>query len=69
MTQNYPEKLRDILRSLHPDLGEEKINELTDQFYEIGLFLIRLWLKQHPKPPETGRSEEFPEKPRGPPTK
>jgi len=59
--QEEPEsqKLKRFLLAQHPDLSEEKIEELTSRYAEFGLLLIRIWFKKHPKSPNTGLSKDF----------
>lgn len=57
------QKLIKIIKAKNPNLGNDEIDKLTDQFSELGLFLVRLFLKQRSKPPKTLFSTEFEEKP------
>lgn len=61
-SRDYPEKLRKILETLKPNLSEEEIDRLTNQFSELGLFAVRLWLEQHSKTIKRGSATEFEEK-------
>lgn len=57
------QKLTKILKTKNPNLGDDEIDKMAGQISELGLFLVRLFLKQHSKPPKTLFSTEFEEKP------
>lgn len=40
-------KLQKILRDKNPNLSNEKIVEISNQFYELGALIVRLQAEQH----------------------
>lgn len=40
-------KLQKILRDKNPNLSNEKIVEISNQFYELGVLIVRLQAEQH----------------------
>lgn len=49
MFQETNYKLKQIIQAKNPNLGEDEIDKIAGRISEIGLFLVRLWLKQHSK--------------------
>ncbi|MBI2639750.1 MAG: hypothetical protein HYW90_02565 [Candidatus Sungbacteria bacterium] len=67
MLGGYPEKLREILRKKKPQLTEEEINKLTDQFLELGRLLVPFVMRRPQETKESNVSSDFEEKTRAPP--
>ena len=53
------QKLKKIIQAKNPNLSEDEIDKLTDQFSNLGLFLVRLWLKQHSKHAKSCFTHDF----------
>ena len=46
------QKLKDIIRKKFPELNNEEIEKISNQFMELGYFLVRLQIKKYLKPRE-----------------
>ena len=57
-----PQKLKRFLAAQYPELSEEKLEELVSLYSELGLFLVRLWMRKHPRSSKMGISTDFDEK-------
>jgi len=53
------QKLRDLLRKIAPQVSGADLEKIAQNLSELGLLLVRLRLKEHPRPPETQITEEF----------
>ena len=52
-------KIKDLLKKESPQLNNDKLENLAQNLYELGLFLVRLKIKQHSIPIKIEVSEEF----------
>ena len=69
MTENDEgvQKLKDFLKKKGLQLPNNEIEKISQNLYELGLFLVRLKIKQHPKPPKPQKAESFRQITREPP--
>ena len=61
------QKLKDFLKKKHPQLSEGEVEVKAQNLYELGLFLVRLKVKQHSKPSKSPKAEGFKQIVREPP--
>lgn len=61
------QKLKDFLKKKNPQLSNNEVEEISKNLYELGLFLVRLKLKQHSKPPKPDEARGFEQITREPP--
>ena len=52
-------KLQDFIRKKFPELNSEEIEKISNQFMELGFFLVRLNIEQHSKAIETQNTESL----------
>lgn len=54
MSEHFEEvqKLKDLLGKKFPKLNNEEIEKISNQFMELGYFLVRLQIKKYLKPRE-----------------
>lgn len=55
------QKLKDFIKS-GSQLSENEIEKIAQNLYDLGLFLVRLRVKQHVKPPKPQNTESPGEK-------
>ncbi len=53
------EKITSLLLKVYPNLTREELDKIAQEFYELGLFFVRLKIKQHSKPPKPQNTEGF----------
>ena len=53
------QKLKDFLGKKGFQLSKSEIERIAPNLYELGLFLVRLKVKQHAKPPKPQNAEGF----------
>lgn len=60
-------KIKELLKKKGSQGEEVEIEKIAQNLYELGLFLVRLKVKQHSKPPKPQNLEGFEQITREPP--
>lgn len=61
------QKLKDFTKKRGIQLSDNEIEKIAPNLYELGLFLVRLRVKEHPKQSKPQNAEGFEEITREPP--
>ncbi|MBU1164463.1 hypothetical protein KKA15_02790 [Patescibacteria group bacterium] len=64
LPDEFSDKILQLIKSNYPDLEEDDFDEVNRQFRELSEFLVRQYIRQHPRAVNLLNLHEKPQDPR-----